>query len=96
MFFLEDYGAKKKKKTTISIKIFTAKIIFFICFCSVVIAIIHDIYNVNNKILYLILLKGNEELIVINFFRKATKKHFLRVGNGWNTNIKGQDNGRPY
>jgi hypothetical protein len=81
MFFLEGYSAQKRNKITSSIKIFIAKIIFFICFCSVVIAIIRDIYNINDKILYLILLKGNEELIIINLLRKANKKHSLQSKN---------------
>jgi hypothetical protein len=72
VFFIDEYAAKKRNRVTVDIKVFLAKAIFLICFLCYVIGLISDIHNINNNIIYLIILKGNIELIIFHIIKRGT------------------------
>jgi hypothetical protein len=74
MLFIEERAAKTSKKITHEIKIAVGKGLLLICFVGLTIETIRNINSICKVIPYFILLKGNEELIIINIINKKTEK----------------------
>jgi hypothetical protein len=74
MLFIEERTAKASKKITHEIKIAVGKGFLFICFVGLLIEAIQNINSISKVIPYVILLKGNEELIIISIINKKKRK----------------------